>query len=133
MNRDEKATKDSWQTLPMPWRHATARLGVRMSLEDFETIEMGHIPAEMEDRWFMYCDEEKIRWYRSWSGICIFEAGYTRHPDYVSIDKLVINRNPKQYSCTDKAADINLFLTMIAWEIGTDPKQYWKVYWDRTK
>jgi hypothetical protein len=87
----------------------------------------------MEDHWFMYCDERAIRWYRSWSGICIFEVGYTRSGDVVTLNSLVINRDPEQFKSEDDIADANLFLALMAQEIGADPESYWKEFWNRTK
>ena len=131
--KQEVATAQSWDTLPMPARTSTVKLGIHMSSEDFRSIEMGHIPREMEDHWFMYCDERAIRWYRSWSGICIFEAGYTRSGDTVTLNSLVINRDPEQFKSEDDIADANLFLALMAQEIGADPESYWKEFWNRTK
>lgn len=135
----EAATAESWNTTPMPWRNAVVKLNVMISGEDFKSIEMGHIPQEMEDHWFMYCEETPgkaggyIRWFRSWSGFCIFEASYERRGDDVALVSLKINRKSDQYSSRDKVADTNLFLAMMAWEIGADPEEYWKEFWERTK
>ena len=37
---------------------------------------MGHIPEVMEDHWFMYCDENSINYFRSWTGNQIFKGYY---------------------------------------------------------
>lgn len=128
-----KATKERWKTLPMPRMHSTVKMNIWMNLEDFENIEMGHIPDAMEDHWFMYCDERHVRWYRSWTGICIFDASYKKLEDRVMFTTLRINRRPDQFSSNDDEADVNLFLALMAEEIGINPEPFWQNYWNKKK
>lgn len=41
----------------------------RISAEAMDIIRKGHIPEAQENHWFMYCDDEYIRDYRSWKRI----------------------------------------------------------------
>ena len=131
--KTEKATADSWETSPMPKRTTRVKLLVKIGDEDMKTIEMGHIPDCMEDKWFMYCEDGHIRWYRSWTGTCIFDAAYERDGEYTVIDSVTINRDPSQFSSTDDEADAYLFLALMAEEIGMDSKIFWKEYWNKSK
>jgi hypothetical protein len=40
---------------------------IEVDAEDMEILRKGHIPNAQEDHWFMYCDDEHIRYYRSWT------------------------------------------------------------------
>lgn len=137
--KTEVATADSWETQPMPKKNSVVKLDVHMSEADFKTIEMGHIPDCMEDHWFMYCEPPcggapgHIRWYRSWTGLFIFDASYERRGADVVLVSLTINRDPAQFKSTDDIADTNLFLALMADEIGADPDLYWQSFWSRTK
>lgn len=111
-----RATADSWETSPMPDKHVSVELRVRVSAEEMARIEMGHIPQEMEDKWFMYCDCGHIRWFRSWSGYCIFDAEYEKSGKDYLITRLTINRDPSQFSSRDKDSDTSLFLRMTVRE-----------------
>lgn len=129
----EIATKESWNTSPMPARHTSVKLAIKILNEDMDNIEMGHIPDDMGDKWFMYCEDGHIRWYRSWSGFNIFDAEYERSGECALISRLTINRSSEEYDSRDKEADVYLFLTLMAREIGADAEVYWKNYLSKKK
>lgn len=63
----------------------------------------------MEDHWFMYCDESTIRYYRSWTGFCIYVAKYVDNGDSCKITELMVNRDPEQYRGKTNNYDAALF------------------------
>ncbi len=121
------ATKDSWKTLPMPDCKTTIPINVTISREAMAIVKMGHIPSAMEDHWFMYCDETTIRYYRSWTGICIFVAKYEECDEQYKITELTVNREQSQYQSTDKEHDVALFLALLTEEFGGDASELWKI------
>jgi len=128
-NKTEKATRESWDVMEMPSQNITLPAQILVSTESMEILRMGHIPEVQEDHWFMYCDDDTIHYYRSWTGLCIYEAHYIKlnDSDFV-IDALTINRDPDQYNETDSSADFELFMVLISSEIGHDPAEHWKEY-----
>ena len=121
------ATKDSWKVLPMPEKKTVIPLNVTIPNDAMHIIKYGHIPEAMEDHWFMYCDKDTIRYYRSWTGICIFEAKYEEYGGDYRITDLSVNRDPEQYGSTDIKKDTNLFMALLTEEYGGDAKWYWKM------
>jgi len=121
------ATKDSWKTLPMPDRNTTIPLDVTIPHAAMDIVKMGHIPSAMEDHWFMYCDESSIRYYRSWTGICIFVAKYEECGEQYRIIELTVNREQEQYGSTDDKNDVALFLALLTEEFGGDASEFWKI------
>ena len=119
------ATKDSWKTLPMPDSHAIIPMEVTIPHEAMEIVKMGHIPSAMEDHWFMYCDDTTIRYYRSWTGICIFAAKYEDDGTQCRITELTVNRDKKQFSSTDNEKNVALFMALLTEEYGGDASAYW--------
>ena len=119
------ATKESWTTKPMPEEHITIPMDVVIPAKAMEFVKQGHIPDAMEDHWFMYCDEEKIRYFRSWTGICIFEARYRIDGKFCEITELKVNRNGNEYGETDEDSDIALFMGLLTDEYGGDSSRYW--------
>ena len=89
-------------------------------------VKYGHIPEAMEDHWFMYCDENTIRYYRSWTGICVYAAKYEDNGTICRITELTVNRDPEQYGCTDNEHDVALFMALLTEEYGGDANEYWK-------
>ena len=121
----EMATKDSWKTLPMPDKNSVIPLNITIPSVAMDIIKYGHIPEAMEDHWFMYCDDTTIRYYRSWTGTCIFEAQYESCVDGYRITCLRANRDPDQYKNTNDKKDASLFMALLTEECGGDASEYW--------
>lgn len=120
------ATKDSWKIQPMPDKNTVVTLNVTIPADAMRIVRYGHIPEAMEDHWFMYCDEDTIRYYRSWSGFCIFEAMYEKYGGDFRITDLRVNRDPEQCSNSDIRKDASLFMALLTEEFGGDAKAFWK-------
>jgi ADP-ribosylglycohydrolase len=131
-SKEVVATADSWKTDPLPDNpQDVSRMGCQIELtaESMETLRRGHIPNVQEDHWFMYCDDEYIRYYRSWNGMCAYEAHYrkTAEGKYL-IDHLTVNKKLSGYGVNgDKPAQV-LFLYLITAEIGGDEWRAWNDY-----
>jgi len=119
------ATKDSWNTEPMPEKNVLIPMNVTIPCEAMQLVKYGHIPDAMEDHWFMYCDENTIRYYRSWTGFCIYVAKYEDDGETCRITELTVNREPEQYTCTDDEHDAALFMALLTEEYGGDASKYW--------
>ena len=120
------ATKDSWNIEPMPEKHTTIPMDENIPSAAMGIVKYGHIPDAMEDHWFMYCDETTIRYYRSWTGFCIYVAKYEDDGETCRITELTVNREPEQYTCTDNKHDVALFMALLTEEYGGDASEYWK-------
>ncbi len=120
------ATKDSWNIEPMPDKHTTIPMDESILSAAMRIVKYGHIPDAMEDHWFMYCDETTIRYYRSWTGFCIYVAKYEDDGETCRITELTVNREPEQYSCTDDKHDVALFMALLTEEYGADASKYWQ-------
>ena len=119
------ATKDSWNIEPMPEKRAVVPLHETIPSDAMRIVKYGHIPDAMEDHWFMYCDESTIRYYRSWTGFCIYVAKYVDDGSICKITELMVNREPEQYGCTDNEHDVALFMALLTEEYGGDASMYW--------
>lgn len=130
------ATRDSWKTEAMPHEDVSVlEMGLTMTDEDMEIIRRGHIPEAQEDHWFMYCDDEYIRYYRSWSGMCAFEAQYTKVDDHWLIDSLSINHALVEFGVNGDESGAYLFIYLLIAETGSDATPQWNSYldaWQRT-
>lgn len=118
--KTEKAKRSSWTVHRMPRTHEDFYLGMEITKEEKDILELGHIPEVMEDHWFMYCEDNVIRYYRSWTGFCIFKAKIEREGDHFIVGKARVNRSKKQYTCDDIEYDRSLLAQLIAWEVGRE-------------
>ena len=120
------ATEKSMEIKPMPKDNVVIPLGITLSDDMMECIKYGHIPDAMEDHWFMYCDEDTIRYYRSWTGICIYVAKYEKTDGGYIITELIANRSPDEYGCKDNNYDFALFMALLTEEYGGDASVFWE-------
>lgn len=134
--KKQKATADSWKTMAMPddendISHVDAR--IEISLEQMEILRKGHIPEVQEDHWFMYCTDDCIRYYRSWTGMCAFEGFYHEENHRFIIDKVNMNRGLCEFGVNGDKAGLALFVYLIAAETGCRAEEAWHEYilaWD---
>lgn len=114
-----KATKESWRHTVMSDNIKELNINITLTNENMDLIKLGHIPLEMEDKWFMYVDEQdnSINYYNSWSGIQLFK-GYYKQKENTIIYKLIINDSKDAYNhkTTDNEL-IDLFKNKIEKEI----------------
>ena len=107
------AVKTDWKTLPLPSKRSIVELNKTYLAEESNTIRKGLIPKEMEDKWFIYWEENTLYFHRSWTGTCIYIVHFISEDDnlrMISVDK---NRDPEVYEETDDSRDMEMVLYLI--------------------
>ena len=94
--------RSNFQNHPMPEQTAEIDLDIRLNAEELEKLKCGRIPMTMEDRWFLFYEDGRFHCIRSWTGACIYIADVTEAGEILHA---VVNRDPKQYTCTDDEED----------------------------
>lgn len=116
--KDKKANKDSWKCTPFS-KYKRVECNITLTPKEFEILSLGHIPEVMEDHWFMYCDNESINYFRSWTGIQIFKGYYKYENNNYIIYELEINDNKEEYGEDNIDRSISLFTNLIIAECKT--------------
>lgn len=93
--------KDDWKTVEIPAQIEEFVLEKRLTRDDIKWIEEGHRPKEMEDKWFMYYENNKLFIHRSWTGYCIYVVDISESGEL----KAIVNRNSEQYKEKDIERD----------------------------
>lgn len=96
------AKKTDWKTLDMPKETASFSLDISLTESEFSALKSGHIPCEMEDKWFVYFENNILYIHRSWTGICIYKVQFSADG---RIEKVVVNRDKEQYKETNIERD----------------------------
>ena len=127
--KKEIATADSWKTNPMVEPAIEVNPDFHLDAGQMKVIAFGHIPKVMEDHWFMYCDDSHIRYYRSWTGLFVFDATYKKEEEGEGfvIDRLRIHPNgdaAQEYVRQQTA----LFKALLMDECGGDSSPYWEEF-----
>ncbi len=102
------ANANSWKTRPMPAQHKELLIDGSYSAQEMAQIRRGFIPADQQDKWFIYFDGAQLHFHRSWTGACIFQLRFVVEEDYFRADRLLVNQDPSQYKMADDNYNLSL-------------------------
>ncbi len=108
-----KATSKSWKTKRLPAERARLKLERTFDAAEWDALQQGVIPEEMEDKWFIYESRGWLNFHRSWTGICVFRVRLQRTPTGMEVAEVWVNRDMEQYSCVDDNYDAALVSWLI--------------------
>jgi hypothetical protein len=91
------ATALSCKHLAAPAEREDLGFAACYSPDEFALIQQGFVPGAMEDKWFIYYDDDWLRFHRSWTGTFIYAVKFARTPDGVRAEESWANRNAEQY------------------------------------
>ncbi len=110
LNRENVATREDWQIYPMPEKNTSFKLKKKLSKDAIIRLKCGHVPREMEDRWFSYFEDGKLYIHRSWTGDCIYIVEFNT---LTNRHKVIVNRGDNQYSNDDINEDIETLSELL--------------------
>lgn len=82
----------------MPAERERMDLPLLFSDADAEQMIEGHIPDDMDDKWFIFFEEGWLYFHRSWTGHCIYAVRLDGSPAGVRIAEAWVNRNRDEYN-----------------------------------
>lgn len=98
-----KAQKTDWNIKPFPKDYTTLAYQKNYSLEEYDKLQYGYVPEQMEDKWFIFFEDNKLYFHRSWTGICIYIVEFLISEDLVEVSNTKVNRSKGEY--TDEEID----------------------------
>lgn len=107
------ATSNSWQINPMPPESKVFTLALTLSAEEYQQIQVGHIPEDMDDKWFIYFENGWLNLHRSWTGNCTYRLRFEPTEAGYQVVEAWVNRNPNQYKETDDKYDSQLVVFLV--------------------
>jgi hypothetical protein len=81
---------------------------------DAALIARGFIPQEMEEKWFVYLENERLIFKRSWTGIVIYRVEAVWRGRTLYLGQAEVNRRADQYQETDSEYDRMLLDFLIS-------------------
>jgi len=109
----KNAGSSDWKTIALPTKRTTIALSRSFSENEMEMIRKGLIPEEMEDKWFIYWQDNTLFFHRSWTGYCIFVVRFVPKEDSWETVEADLNRDPGQYRETSDEKDAGLIFFLI--------------------
>lgn len=113
MTEDRVARREDWKISPLPEKHVVLEVERVFSAEEMARIRRGFIPAQMEDKWFIFYEDGWLFCHRSWTGYCIFQARFAEADGGFRVTELRVNRDPSQFTETDDSRIVWLFVTLV--------------------
>ena len=110
---ERPATADDWKILPMAGHHKTISLSLEFTGDQFRQITSGHIPQEMEDKWFIYWDGEFLNFHRSWTGHCIYRLKIRQEGDIYCGRELRIVTDESIMAATSEEREVEMLLFIV--------------------
>ena len=107
------AARKDWTTHPLPENHAELTVNWSYSAEEVRRLKEGLIPELMEDKWFVFHEEGKLFFHRSWTGFCVYEVEITEIEAGIRIERFKVSRDLEQYRPSSDEFDINLLRYLI--------------------
>lgn len=97
----------------MPAERERLDLLLLFSDADVEQITHGHVPSDMDDKWFIFFEDGWLYFHRSWTGHCIFAVRLDGSPNGVRVIEAWVNRNQEQYNSPGADADRRMVEQLI--------------------
>ena len=67
----------------------------------------------MEDKWFIYYENETLHIHRSWTGILVFQLIFSSQDNTSRVIKTIVNRDITEYNQQDDNYDIKFLNFLI--------------------
>ena len=103
LRRDRPAKRTDWNIKPCSKKRATIQLQREFSADEIEKIQFGVIPEEMEDKWFIYWEDDTLYFHRSWTGICLYVVRFSLSQNGATMISAEVNRDRREYKNTDES------------------------------
>jgi len=102
------AIRGDLKTTPLPAARASLAFDRAYSFAEFAGIQVGLVPQQMEDKWFIFFEDPWLYLHRSWTGYCEFQVRFEIMSERIRVAEALVSRDPNQYASTDAAHDASL-------------------------
>jgi len=107
------ARRDSWNISPLPERKKLIDFKHSYTQREYDKLKLGFIPEEMEDKWFIFMEDDRLYLHRSWTGYCIYEIHLASNGNGYQVAEAWVNRDPTQYQETNDETDVEWVRQLI--------------------
>jgi 8-oxo-dGTP diphosphatase len=105
----QQVVKSDWQLYQLPEERALLKVSRVFDRSQMERIRKGHKPTDMDDRWFVYFENNNLYLHRSWTGYCVYVISFSEIDKGAwQITQCLVSRDAEQYGETNDEASINL-------------------------
>jgi hypothetical protein len=84
--------------MPHPSERQSLTLSLSFTHSEVKRLRNGHVPFDMDDKWFIYAEDDWLYFHRSWTGACIFGLRLDPSGDGARIEEGWVSRDREQYN-----------------------------------
>jgi len=107
------ATRASWQIKPPPATRVALAYTRSFTAAEHARLLLGLVPAQMEDKWFIYFEDAWLHLHRSWTGACIYGVRLEPEGEGSRVAEAWASRSTEEYTRTDAAYDARLLSFLV--------------------
>ena len=97
----------------MPAERERLDLPLLFTDADAEQMRKGHVPSDMDDKWFIFFENGWLYFHRSWTGHCVYAVRLDGSPNGVRVIDAWVNRDAEQYNSPGSDADKQMIEQLI--------------------
>jgi O-acetyl-ADP-ribose deacetylase (regulator of RNase III) len=108
-----RVSASDWKILPLSKTRTPLNMQRTFAADEYRHLQAGFRPREMEDKWFIFFEENWLNFHRSWTGYCIFRLYIQPVGETYQIIEAWATRDPGQYTNTNPDFDIQTIIQLI--------------------
>jgi O-acetyl-ADP-ribose deacetylase (regulator of RNase III) len=101
----QAATRGAWKNLPLPEARSRLPYQRQFDARESERLRVGLHPLQMEDKWFIYLEDDWLYFHRSWTGFCIYAVRLSAVGRSRRVVEAWVSRDADQYVSGDDRRD----------------------------
>lgn len=105
--------KENWKNFPMSSERERLNISKHYDINESIKIQEGYLPESMEDKWFIFYQDNWLYFHRSWTGYCIYKVKLKITDEGADIDEAWVTRDTEQYRNKVSDEDIIIILSLI--------------------
>lgn len=109
----KRAKRTDWKINLLPSRRTTVSLDRGFEPSEMERIRRGLVPEQMEDKWFIFWEDDTLFFHRSWTGHCIYAVHFACEGATCTMVSADVNRDPEQYKGVSDKRDAELISYLV--------------------
>ena len=82
--------------------------------EEMDQIRLGYVPHMMEEKWFIFVEEDRLFAHRSWTGLGVYEATFAPVDGGYVIESAVVTGNRSEYKRSSDQDESQILEVLIA-------------------
>lgn len=111
----EKAERKTYSGMlkELPRDKKQIEIDAYYDIHEYDAIKLGMVPREMEDKWFIFSEDDEVFFHRSWTGHCIYKIKFSKHGNGYKICEAWVNRDFSEYLEVNDVKDAELLKFLI--------------------